>query len=506
MLSALADLARLRADDGRGLYASAGELFSDAIFGRDSVTMAENVLHLRPDLSRNLILTLARLQGTVEAPVGEHSNEEEPGKIHHEHRSLVVGGRRISRTSEQILRQLSAVWGGDGQSLTYYGSVDATPLYARLVWHFCERHGRSLLDEPVVRRDGSRATVRDSLLGAVDWTLRNLESSPVGLVEFHHRNPRGIPFQVWKDSGTSYVHRDGSIADWDAPIAAVEVQGYAYDALAGAARLFDDAGWRRKAEALRERIFERLWMPDPGYFAMGLDRDPAGDPRWVESVASNAGLLLDTSLFDGLPDTDPYLGGVVRRICGPEFLTDAGIRCRSNREADLCDFQDYHGTWAVWMKETFDVVRGLHRQGLPRLAAQVGARLLNTVNVAGANLEFIYVSPDGRVMYDFRSRDPVSRHPEVIAGTNLPEEGQGWTVTAARALKCLQGAGRRWWEARATPSELEAEVLSGMTAIPVLGDRDALRQAYSRRGDFVVDRDLGFQRDQAARARRRTRP
>jgi glycogen debranching enzyme len=87
LVSALADLARLRSN-GHGLCGSGDRLFSYAIFGRDSVTAGETLLHLRPEVARDIILTLARLQGTVDAPVGPHSNEEERGKIHHEHRTL----------------------------------------------------------------------------------------------------------------------------------------------------------------------------------------------------------------------------------------------------------------------------------------------------------------------------------------------------------------------------------------------------------------------------------
>ncbi|MDQ6877718.1 MAG: hypothetical protein M3082_08465, partial [Candidatus Dormibacteraeota bacterium] len=85
-MSALADLARLRSS-GHGLYGSGDRLFSYAIYGRDSVTAAETLLLLRPEVARDIILTLARLQGTVDAPVGPQSNEEERGKIHHEHRT-----------------------------------------------------------------------------------------------------------------------------------------------------------------------------------------------------------------------------------------------------------------------------------------------------------------------------------------------------------------------------------------------------------------------------------
>ena len=509
-LSALADLARLRSD-GAGLYGSGDRLFSYAIYGRDSVTAGESLLDLRPDVTRDIILTLARLQGTVDAPLGPHSNEEERGKIHHEHRMLYVDGRRIPPASERLLRELAGRWGGDETSLTYYGSVDATPLFVRLVARYCATHGESILAETVTRRDGGQIAVRESVLAAVDWITAKMDGSPLGFVEFQRRNPEGIPFQVWKDSGTSYIHRDGTLANSDEAIAAVEVQGYAYDALLGAARLFEARAveWRDRAQALRERVIRDLWMPGDGYFAMGLDRDDGGRPRWIESIASNGALLLDTALFDGLPAADLYVGGLVRRICSPDFVTEVGIRCRSASEGGLVDFQDYHGEWTVWMKETFDVARGLAHQGLSRLARQIGIRLLNAVNVAGAHVEFLYVSPDQRVMYDFRARDLRTAEPEVIVGTNQPEAPITWTVTAALALKWWLGSNRELHGAAGAPDgdpwrqALEAGVLEQVSQLAVHRTWAELRSAYARRCDFVLDLERGGEHDRRARARGR---
>jgi glycogen debranching enzyme len=497
--SALADLRRLRSPATGALFASGGELYSDAVFGRDSLEAAEDVLHLLPDVARDVILGLSRLQGVADADPGPRSNEEERGKIHHEHRSLHVDGRRISPRSQELLEVLSAQWGGDGTTMTYYGSADATPLYVRLVVRTCQLHGPALLDERLVRRDGRTATVRDCVLAALDWIARRQDASPLGLVEFRRRNPNGLPFQVWKDSGTSYLHRDGRIANTDAPIAALEVQGYAYDALEGAARLLRNAEWLSRATALREATLRHCWMPAERTFAMGVDRDAAGTPRQIDSLASNAGLLLDTALLDGLPEADDTVAGVARRLCGPEFLTDAGVRCRSLREDGLMDFQDYHGTWAVWTKETFDVVKGLRRQGLHGLAREVGIRILNAVNVAGANVELLYVSPDGRVHYDFRDRDVRVARPEEIAGTNVPEAPQAWTVTAALALKWA----RRWPAGAPVPparAALDAEVLREVRPARPLRAAADLRAAYERRGDFVLNRERAFERDRVARA------
>ncbi|GAC1507212.1 MAG: hypothetical protein NVS1B3_07420 [Candidatus Dormibacteraceae bacterium] len=486
-------------------------LFSDAVFGRDSVTAAECLLYLYPEISREVILTLASLQGVVETPIGPHSNEEEPGKIHHEHRSLFVGSRRISPSSEKLLHELGGRWGGDATSMTYYGCVDATPLYARLVGHYCAAYDDSILAATVIRRDGRTVTIRDSLQAAIDWITRKMDSSGLGLIEFLRRNPDGIPFQVWKDSGTSYIHSDGTLANWDAPIAAIEVQAYAYDALLGAAELLGRPDWSERAVTLRRRALDLFWMPAQDFFAMGIDHDAGGHPRLIESIASNGALVLNSGLLDGLPDAPDYAAGLARRICSSDFLTEAGIRCRSVSEEALVGFQDYHGSWAVWPKETFEVARGLERQGLHRLARQLDNRLLNAVNVAGANIEFLYVNPEGKVMYDFQERDLRTDEPQRIIGTNRPESPQAWTVAAALALKRWFGTGpglhgtpsppraESWREA------LEADALSSLDSVGAFRTAAEVEAAYADRGDFVLNIQTGQERDRRARVTRNGR-
>jgi hypothetical protein len=201
--------------------------------------------------------------------------------------------------------------------------------------------------------------------------------------------------------------------------------------------------------------------------------------------------------------------GLVRRICGPGFLTEVGIRCRSLEEAGVVDFQDYHGEWTVWMKETFDVARGLERQGLSKLARQIAVRLLNAVNTAGAHIEFLYVSPDGRVMYDFRMRHPRTAEPEIIVGTNRPEAPITWTVTAALALKSWLASKRQFFSGEGAPGQdpwrqvLDAEVMMAVPQLPLLRTLAEVGAAYSRRGDFVLDLDRGVDRDRRVRMRGR---
>src|SRR3989344_6903040 len=76
----------------KGVYASSDRLFKGAVFGRDSLVVAEDLMTLRPQLAKRILLALAALQG-----VKHHSaNEEEPGKIIHEYRSQMVDGRHLN--------------------------------------------------------------------------------------------------------------------------------------------------------------------------------------------------------------------------------------------------------------------------------------------------------------------------------------------------------------------------------------------------------------------------
>src|SRR5262249_15708278 len=251
-------------------------------------------------------------------------------------------------------------------------------------------------------------------------------------------------------------------------------------------------------------------MPERGYFAMGLDRDPQGRPRQIESQSSNAALLLSSTAFDDLPDRQRYVAGLVSNVYSPNFVTDVGVRCRSLAEDDLVDFQDYHGTWANWQKDGYDVAYGLERQHFQRLAEQLYARLLNGVNVAGAPVEFLYVSPDQRLPYDFADRDLLSVHPMEIHGTNRPEPMQTWTVTAMLAIKSrkttarLAGRSRPPFGGRAEEGawieDLEADLLAALPQVKPLRTAGERESVYALRGDFILNPSFGVERDHAARA------
>jgi glycogen debranching enzyme len=469
-------LRKVTSKDKKAVYASADTLYKGAVFGRDSCVMAEDLLERRSDQATNILRTLASLQGTAD----DDLSEEAPGKIVHEYRNTRIDGRRIDQVSLRIFERLSTQWGGNDTEMAYYGSCDATPHYLRTLGRFCAQKSRDLQHITVRSyQTGEQFSLQQSAERATAWLIGQLDHSRSGLLEWQRRNPLGIKNQVWKDSDEFYIHQDGEMANHDAPISSIEVQGLAYDALLFAA----EYGWGERAEclrrayALRDRTIELLWDDSRRYFNLGTDFDPVSDElRVITTPSANAGSLLNSRFFDDLPpdERSRLVSGVVDRIFENDFLTNAGVRSRSLLAADLIPFWDYHGSFVTWPKETYDIAKGLRLQRLPSLAEQLENRLINAILKQGHDLEFFYVDKYGRVL----SKAPKSKRQKqtevlLIDATNNAEAGHGWTITARYNITA-QRIERRVKGARKPQQEtwlanLEQQVLSRIPKIrPIL--------------------------------------
>ncbi len=197
---------------------------------------------------------------------------------------------------------------GEHWDLPYFGAVDCTPQWISLLVALCAREGDEILKTPLLDRMGGTRTVRDALVAALTWILGRLDD-PIGggFLWVRRMSPHDIPNQVWEDSGDSYYH-DGTIFDFSRPYAPVAVQGYAYDALLGAAELLDSrigslpgqpSALRARAARLRAGVLSDFWLPDLGTFAHALTFDADGPARPARVVASAAGHLLASRLLDG---------------------------------------------------------------------------------------------------------------------------------------------------------------------------------------------------------------
>lgn len=424
----------LTSKSGLGVYASSDTLFRGAVFGRDSLEVAEDLMYIKPNLVEDILLTIASLQGEVD----NKDNEEEPGKIIHEYRTPRVDGKPLNEKSREIYEKLASRWGGNGRYLAYYGSVDSTPHFVKTLAIYCQAYGMEILTEPVRLRSGRQESVLGCLDAAIDWLVGHVQASRSGLVEYHRRNPHGIENQVWKDSREFYVHENGQMASHSHPISSIEVQALAYDAFKLAAELLPSkkAQLETAARQIRDCTIQLLWSDSRNYFALGTDYDEENQLRIIKTVTANPAEMLDSLFFDDLPEESKqkYISGIVREIMGTDFLTDAGTRSRALSEAKLINFWDYHGSYVTWPKETYDIAKGLRRQGFPALARELENRLLNVVKATKSYPEFIYVDPRGRVL---GVPTATKTHGEMVFvdSHNRPERIQAWTVSAVLAIQ-----------------------------------------------------------------------
>ena len=322
----VADLAalRMRGGSGHGLLPAAGMPWFMTVFGRDTLITSLQTMLLGPELAVASLDELAALQARED----DASIDAEPGKILHE--------LRRGRAAE--------TWFG-----TYYGTVDATPLFLVLL----SEAWRWTADAELVHR------LREPALAALGWIDAYGDRDEDGFVEYERRTQRGLDNQSWKDSGDSQRFHDGSFAR--TPIAPAEVQGYVYDAkvrLAELARaVWDDPALAERLEAeaaaLRFRFDEQYWVDERGgYYALALD----AEKRPVDSLCSNLGHLLWSGIVP------PHrVETIATRLLSDELWSGWGIRTMSTGDAAYNPLSYHNGT--VWPHDTSLGAWGLSRAG-----------------------------------------------------------------------------------------------------------------------------------------------
>ena len=324
---ALADLAALRIVDrahpDRPIVAAGAPWFM-TLFGRDSLLTAWMTLPFDGSLAGGVLASLADLQGRDDDP----ASEEQPGRILHELRRHGGSGAFSSRSR-------------------YYGTVDATPLFVGLT---AEAWRWRAIDHDALR------ALAPAVGRAVDWVTGAGDSDGDGFLDYRRRDPHGLANQGWKDSWDGITRADGTLPE--APLALVEVQGYAYAALHGAATLAEvvDIGHhpdelRRRAEALKDRFNEAFWDPR-GWFVLGLD----ADGRPIDSLTTNPG----HALWSGIADQDKARR-YVERLVDPDLWTGWGLRTLA-RSMAAYDPLSYHNG-SVWPHDTALCIAGAARYG-----------------------------------------------------------------------------------------------------------------------------------------------
>jgi glycogen debranching enzyme len=335
----IADLAALRMRTGeyrRPLFA-AGMPWFMTVFGRDTAITSLQTLLLGPEIAVGALDALTELQAQEE----DTTIDAEPGKIVHEVRE--------GRCAEFWFPR-------------YYGSIDSTPLYLVLLaetWRWTD-------DAAFAQR------MREPALLALEWIDRYGDRDGDGFVEYSRMVDSGLANQSWKDSGDSQRFQDGTFAE--APIAAVEVQGYVYDAKRGLAEIAHEV-WRdqeladrleREADELRTRFDEAFWVGERGgFYALALD----GQKRPVDSRSSNMGHLL----WSGIVPPE-RVSNVVDQLLSEELWSGWGIRTMASDAAAFNPISYHNGT--VWPHDTALAAWGLARHGYTAEARRIARALI----------------------------------------------------------------------------------------------------------------------------------
>jgi glycogen debranching enzyme len=417
------DLNLLQTDFPEGSIPAAGIPWFIAPFGRDSLIVGLQTMHAYPERIAATLRLLAAHQGEkVDA-----FTEEQPGKILHELRyGEMARSRQIPHTP-------------------YFGSVDATPLFAlTFAQHYLWHRDESLWNDLVgnVRR-------------ALEWIETFGDPDGDGFIEFSgtQEDPTHISQQGWKDSGDSLNHADGSAVT--GPVALVEVQGYVYAAyatLARAAAIQGDMVWskelKKKAKQIRRQVEDGFWLEDEGFYAQALD----GSKQPVRAISSNPGHLL----FCELPSNE-RAARVTERMMQPDLYAGWGIRTLSS-DMPTYNPMSYHNG-SIWPHDTSLTMAGFRHYGQDTPAIQLAIGLVTLG----------YFTPESRLaeLYCGYSLDGHEDGPVNYPVSCIP---QAWAAASAHlVLRTLLGLkpdfeNRRMVIDPFLPAQFEAISVAGLAA------------------------------------------
>lgn len=345
------------------------------LFGRDSLISALELLESDPRIARHTLLKLGELQGRKE----DLATGERPGKIIHEF--VPKECLAIPEVDEKVDRI-----GWLKPEIPLYFSVDSTPLFLMVFAEYYRKTGDTRL----------LASMWKNLKNAARFITENMEahagsSYEVGFLSYEKPlDGNGLMSQSWKDG-------IGSLLDSaKAPVAVVEVQGYAFAALLAASSMgrvlgeydFSDA-LVRKAYLLKERFLREFWSDKTGYFSLAVD----GNGSRINEITSNPGHLLFTGILDPVRKK-----AVAGRLLEDDMLTKYGIRTHSALSAHFDPFEYQLGS--VWPHDNFVIAKGMEEMGgeYAKMALEIGKRISSGIEAQGSFVEYYGVERDGGII------------------------------------------------------------------------------------------------------------
>jgi glycogen debranching enzyme len=350
-----------------------------ALFGRDSLIFALQLLPDRPEIAAATLRAHASFQGTSDDP----EIDEQPGKIVHEYHPVAPDWL------------LDAGWPVRDGGIRYYGTSDATSWFL------------------VVLAATGNAELQQELSAnwraAASWLEAALDAGG-GFVRFGPRRYRGgLTQQGWRDSvnpgrdgiGSGIVTED--ISAPPAPVADADTQAVAAAALRALITLDPDRAprWQERLAALRSRIAERF-TPE----TMAID----GEDKIVPGAGSQLGWLL----WSGALDKDAA-GAFADRLTQADILTPYGLRTLSVDHPGFLAASYHRGS--IWPFDNWIGWLGLRAYGYQDAAEHVRTGVLRALEQLGLYPELYAVTPQGE-----------------LASIPIANRIQAWTVGAAWAF------------------------------------------------------------------------
>jgi glycogen debranching enzyme len=230
----------------------------------------------------------------------------------------------------------------------YYGSITTSGFYPVIVselWHWTG-------DRELV------GSLIDPMLRSLAWLDRYGDLDQDGFYEYQTHSIQGSPHQAWKDSRDGIVDKAGQFVE--PPIATCEEQGFAYIAKLLASELL----WRfdrkedarqlyRQAGELKKRFNQAFWMPEEGFYAMGLD----ARKQQIQAVGSNPGHLLATGIA-----AEEHVPQTAERFFRLDLFSGWGVRTLSAENPAYNPFSYHRGS--IWPVEHGTFALGFMRYGL----------------------------------------------------------------------------------------------------------------------------------------------
>ncbi len=329
----LLDLHMLSMREEEQEFFAAGVPWYVALFGRDSLLTAMEMLAFDRGIAAHTLRVLAQHQATK---IDDY-HDAQPGKILHEFR---VG-------------EMANL--GEVPATPYYGSVDSTPLFLALL----AEHARWAGSLNVYHE------LRKHVDAALEWIDRYGDSDGDGLIDYKTKSSKGLRNQGWKDSFNSIVMDNGQLAKL--PVALPEVQSWVYMAWRGIAELRrrdgDEQGAEQleaKAADLQKRFEKTFWLDGEGYY--GLCREAGGKVSKV--IASNGAHALVGGIVP-----EERAQAISTRVLQPDMFSGWGVRTMTT-EAVAYNPIDYQ-VGSIWPHDNAFIAHGMHAYGCAEEANRV---------------------------------------------------------------------------------------------------------------------------------------